>query len=160
MLLTRLRAEPRTEAGECLVRARGISPGTDHLELARRPVEARLDTADDAVTGEDREDVVAELALRLRDVHLEPVVEAEQRLGPVAVVDEPVEGGEEGDAVRHGIGAYLGMRLPAAFAEPHSESAEALRGEHSLGVAEGDLLDLRVPAFGEIPQPLSAGSSG
>ena len=44
---------------------------------------------------EDRQDVVAVLPLRLRHVHLEAVVEVEERLGAVAVVDQAVEGGEE-----------------------------------------------------------------
>ena len=43
----------------------------------------RLDAADDPVAGEDRQDVVAVLALRLRHVHLEPVAEVEERLGAV-----------------------------------------------------------------------------
>ena len=69
------------------------------------PVEARLDASDDAVADEDGQDVVAVLALRLRHVHLEAVVEVEERLGAVAVVDQPVERGEERDAVGHRVGA-------------------------------------------------------
>ena len=62
---------------------------------SRLAVEDGLDPPDDPVAAQDRQDVVAVLALRLRHVHLEPVVEAPERLGAVAVVDEPVERGEE-----------------------------------------------------------------
>ena len=54
-------------------------------------VEARLDPTDDPVADEDRQHVVAVLPLRLRDEHLQPVAEPEQRLGAVAIVDQPVE---------------------------------------------------------------------
>ena len=88
-------------------------------------VEARLRAADDLVADEERQHVVAVLALRLRDEHLEPVAEVPQRLGAVAVVDEAVEGGEEDGAV--GDGAVLGvrMRLPLALDELHALRAKA-----------------------------------
>ena len=47
-------------------------------ERPRSPVEAGIDGADDPVAGEDRHRVVAALSLRLRDVDLDRVVEAEQ----------------------------------------------------------------------------------
>ena len=54
-------------------------------------------------------------------------MEVEQRLGAVAVVDQPVEGGEEGDAVgNRGVGD-LGMRLPALRAS----AARRARGSAS-----------------------------
>src|SRR5262245_18315127 len=125
MLLTSLRAEPGTEARERLVGARRVAPRAQDLELVRRAVEARLDAAHDAVADENGEDVVAVLALRLRDVHLEPVAEVEERLGAIAVVDEPIERGQEGDPVRNRVGTDFGMRLPSTRTEPHPESSEA-----------------------------------
>ena len=51
----------------------------------------RLDPSDDPVAREQRQDVVPVLALRRGHVHLEPVAEVEQRLGPIAVVHEAIE---------------------------------------------------------------------
>ena len=53
--------------------------------------ERRLDAADDTVAFQDREDVVAVLALRLRHVHLEAVEEVPQLVRAGAVVDQLVE---------------------------------------------------------------------
>ena len=113
--VTRLRARRRgsREARERFVGARRVAPGAEHLERPRLPVEARLDATDEAVADEDREDVVAVLALRLRHVHLEAVVEVEERLGAVAVVDEAVERGEERDAVGDRAVGRVRVRLPA-----------------------------------------------
>ena len=66
----------------------------------RRPVERRVDATDQRGAVEDREHVVAVLALRLRDVHLEPVAEPEQLRGALSVVDEPVERREQDRARR------------------------------------------------------------
>src|SRR5438105_15866617 len=81
-----LGAEEGGEARERLVQPRGVAPSAEHLEPPRLAVEARLDAADELVADEDRQDVVAVLALRRRHVHLEPVAEAEERLGAGAVV--------------------------------------------------------------------------
>ena len=118
-------------------RSSGCSPGSHQtpltLERALLPVEDRLDAADEPVAVEDGQDVVAVLPLRRRDVHLEPVVEVPERLGAGAVVDEPVERGEERRAGRDR--RVLGLRVrdqPAAL-EPHAERAEALLREQLLG---------------------------
>ena len=62
--------------------------------------------------------------LRLRDVHLESVTEVEERLGTVAVVDQAIEGGEEGDAVGHRVVGDVRMCLPAFWRESYAERAE------------------------------------
>src|SRR5262249_9766179 len=69
--------------------------GLAFFSAAVRPAEA--------AAARDGRDVVAVRALRLRHVHLEPVAEAPEKLGAIAVVDEPVERGEKGHAVRHGL---------------------------------------------------------
>ncbi len=117
----------------------------------------RLDAADDPVAVQDRDDVVAVLALRLRHVHLEPVVEAPEELGARAVVDQPVERREERDAVRRdGAVRRVGMHLELAALEPHAERAEAQLVDQRLGLLPRQLLRLRVPALGEVPDALVA----
>ena len=103
---------------------------------------------------EDRQDVVAVFALRLRHVHLEAVAEVEERLRAVAVVDETVEGGEERDAIGDGRVRRVRMRLPALLRQPHALRAETLLREHTVGLARRHRLDRRIPALGEIPQSL------
>ena len=85
---------------------------------------ARLGAAGEAVADQQREHVVAVLALRGRHVHLQPVAEAEERLGPVPVVDQAVEGGEDGDPIEHVAVHRLGMRLEPPCREPDAERAE------------------------------------
>ena len=98
----------------------GLTPGSHQTPFTRSTPALRSCTGsirpDDPVAAQDRQDVVAVLALRGRDVHLEPVEEAPERLRPVAVVDEPVERREEGRARgRHGlvVGIRMGEQLPA-----------------------------------------------
>src|SRR5207249_6359384 len=71
-----------------------------YVEHAGLAVERRLDAADQPVAAQDRQHVVAVLALRLRHVHLEAVEEVPERLRPATVLDEAVEGGEERDPAR------------------------------------------------------------
>src|SRR2546425_3809745 len=71
-----------------------------HAQHAGLAIEHGIDATHEPVAAEDGQDVVPELPLRLRDVHLEPVVEPEQRLGPVTVVDESVERRQERHPVR------------------------------------------------------------
>ena len=111
---------------------------------------------DETVAFQDRQDVVAVLALRRRHVHLEPIAEAEQGLGPVAIVHEPVERRQHRDPVGHGLVAHLGMRDPLAFLEPDAERTEALLGEATLRLAQGHRLGLGVPALAEVPEALLA----
>jgi hypothetical protein len=118
-------------------------------------VEDGLDPADQLGTPEDREDVVAVLALRLGHEHFEPVVEAEQRLRPVAVVDQPVERREQ----RHPVGdvavGRVGVRLPAVGRRAHAEGAEPAFSEPALGLPQRQRLGLWEPPVGEVPQSLS-----
>src|SRR5262245_21955990 len=154
-----LRAEPRAEARQRLVGTRRVAPGAEHLELAGPPVEPRLDPADEPVADEDRQDVVAVLPLRLRHVHLEPVAEVEERFGAVAVVDQPVEGGEERHAIRDGAVHCIRVRLPSIGSEVDTERAEALLGALALGVTQRNPLGLGVPTLAEIPQALSVAAA-
>src|SRR4051812_39736831 len=134
-----------------------LPPRAKHAELARLPVVHRLDTADDTVAAQDRQHVVAVFALRLRDVHLQPVAEPPQRLGPVAVGDEPVERREEGDAVAERRVRGLRVREPAAaLLEPDTLRAEAPVVEDARRLAPAHRLALGIPALGEVPHPLPA----
>jgi predicted N-acetyltransferase YhbS len=62
----------------------------------RARVHGGIDPADEAVAVEDGEDVVAVAAGGFGDVDLHAEAEAEQALGPLAVDEEVVEGGEQG----------------------------------------------------------------
>src|SRR5438034_5869128 len=94
-----------------------------HVGLA---VEGRIDSSDQPVTPEDRQHVVAVLPLRLWDIHLEAIEEAEQRLRAVAVVDEPVERREERRAEWHPAVGRVRMGLPLPVHEPDPECAPPL----------------------------------
>ena len=134
-------------------------PCAEELKRARLPVESRFRAADDRVADEERQDVVAELALRLRDEHLEPVVEVPQRLGAVAVIDEAVEGRQEHGAVGHGTVDRVRVRLPLALDEPHALGAEAPLVADPLRHGHRNRLSLRPPARGEVPQALPAAAA-
>src|SRR5439155_15810120 len=135
--------------------SRGIAPGAEHLERASPAVKTRLGSADQMIAFEQRQDVVAELALRLRHVHLEPVVEAEQRFGSIAVVDEAVERGEERDAIRDGAVSGLRMCLPAVAGPPYPHRSPQTVLEQPFRLTQRERLGLRIPALGEVPQPLA-----
>ena len=111
---------------------------------------------DDSVAAQDREDVVAVLALRRRHVDLQAVAEAPQGLRAVAVVDEPVEGGEERRACRQDrtvVGVRVRKQLSAL---EHDAEGLALALHHSRpGLLPRDPLDRRIHAFGEIPDALA-----
>ena len=87
----------------------------------------RLGAADDAVADQERQDVVAVLALRLRHVHLEAVVEVPERLGAVAVVDEPVERREQRRAIGHRPVGRVGVGVPAASSSSRTPCARKRR---------------------------------
>ena len=99
-------------------------------------VEGGVDPADELVAVEDGQDVVAVAAGGLGDVDLQPELEAEQALGPLAVDDEVVEGREQG---RPGLpvaglealqqGQVVGVDIPGA-------------GPLGAVVGQADLLDL------------------
>src|SRR3954451_12661051 len=133
-----------------------LPPRAKHAELARLPVVHRLDTADDASPAQDRQHVVAVFALRLRNVHLQPVAEPPQRLGPVAVGDEPVERREEGDAVAERRVHGLRVCKPAALLQPDALRAEAPVVEDARRLAPAHRLGVGVPALGEVPHALPA----
>src|SRR3954453_14427345 len=87
----------RTEEGgelvQRLVEPGRVAPGAEQLERVPAAVEPRLRASGDAVAGEQREDVVAVLALRGGDVHLEPIAETEQRLRAITVGNRPGDRG-------------------------------------------------------------------
>ena len=91
----------------------GVAPRAEELEGLRLAVEAGLRSPDDAVADEERQHVVAVLALRLRHVHLEAVEEVEERVRAVAVVDQAVEGGEKRGAIGDGAVALRPDALPS-----------------------------------------------
>src|SRR6266576_6135024 len=137
---------------QCRVQPRGVAPGAEHLELPGLAVEARLDPTHDPVADEERQYVVTVLALRLGDVHLEPVAEAPQRLGPVAVLDEAVERREHCHAV--GRRAVRGgvMRDPFAALQPGAEPTAAALLELALRLAPGQRLRLGPDALRQVPE--------
>src|SRR5262249_32518730 len=91
--------------------------------------------------------------------HLEPVVEAEQRLGAVAVVDETVERREEPRPVRHR--PVVGVRVcdPLTLLKPDAECTKTLLSEEAFGLAQRNEVRLRPPTIGEIPQALAAATA-
>ena len=123
-------------------------------------VDDRLGPSDEAVADEERQDVVAVLALRRGDVHLEAVEEVPQRLGAVAVVDQAVERREQRRAV--GDRSVGGVRVgeQAALLEPDAERAEALLVERTPSLRLGHGVAGRVDPLGEIPEPLPPAPSG
>src|SRR5438067_2793806 len=155
------RVEEGGEAAERAVERHGLRPGLPvhgvDAKDAGLAIENGVDAPDQAIAAQNRQHVVAVLALRLRHVHLEPVVKPEQRLGPVTVVDEAVERGEKRRAGGHVAVARLRVHLPVSVDPADAERAPALLRQPSPGVGPGDVLDVTgVPALGEIPQPLLA----
>ena len=139
--------------------ARRVSPCAEHPERAGGPVEPRLGPPHEPVADEDREHVVAVLALGGRDVHLEAIAEAEERLGPVAVRDQLVERREQRDPVRDRAVLGVGVGVPPVALEADAARAEAELGEPAVGLAQRDALHVRVPPLGEVPQPLPAAAA-
>src|SRR5215467_9903832 len=116
--------QERGQRFERLVQPRGITPRTEQLERSRLAVEARFGTPNEAVADEQRQDVVAVLALGLRHVHLEPEAEVEERLGPIPVVDEAIERRKQRRAVRDVSVRDVRMRFPALLRVADAERAE------------------------------------
>ena len=83
-------------------------------------------------------------------------MKVEQRFRSRPVVDQPVERGEERDALPDVPSVQVRMRVPYAPYEAHARGAKSLLLEESLGLAQRHGLGLRVPAVGEIPEPLAA----
>src|SRR3954464_8726637 len=132
-----------------------FGPETLDPEHLRRAIESRLDPPDGPVTAQDRQDVVAVLPLRLRDVHLEPVEEVPERLGTIAVLDEPVERGEERDTAPDGAGVRVRMGDDPVPAELDALRAKPFLLENPPRLGERQRLGLRPDALGEIPQALA-----
>src|SRR5579859_555795 len=155
-----IRPDERGQAPERLVeidRTRALLPPHPlHAQRPVAPVEDRLDAPHEPVALEDREDVVAVLALRRRDVHLEPVEEIPEGLGPVAVVNQPVERRQERDAVGRRAVLGVGMREEPASVEAHAERAKASFLVQAPRLRQRQRLGLGIPAVGEIPDALLA----
>src|SRR6266550_5692756 len=150
-----LSPEEKFELHKHLVEPGGVSPGAEQFELSRLAIEARLGAADEPVAGQERQDVVAVLALRRRDVHLQSVVEVEERLGAIAVVHEAVERRQQRRPVGHRRVARVRVGVPLPLLQADTEGPEALLGEDLLGVAQRHRFGLRIPAAGEVPEPLA-----
>src|SRR3954464_10214500 len=65
----------------------GLGVDGEHLETAGLAVDREVAAGDEPLAVEHRQHEVAPLALRGRRVDLEPVAEAEQRLGAVAIAE-------------------------------------------------------------------------
>ena len=78
-----------------------LPPQPDDPEHARLSVVPRLDAPDQPVAEQDRQHVVAPASLGLGDVDLPDVVEVPQSAEQLAVPDEGIERGQEGDPRRH-----------------------------------------------------------
>src|SRR5262249_43606154 len=142
-----------------LVAGRGREGGVPvngfHGQAAALAVEAGIDPADPRAAAQNGEDVGAVLPLRLGHVHLEPVVEAEQLFGAVAVVDKPVERREEGDTSWNRAVGGIWMRHPFTGLEADAERSEALVGQPPLRLGQRYRLRLGIPTLGEVPETLS-----
>src|SRR5579871_1148763 len=157
------RPEPAGEARERPVEGRRLDallpPHALNVQLSRLAVVDGLDAPDHTVAAQDREHVVAVLALRLRNVHLEAVAKVPELLGPVAVVDELVERREERHATSHRAVFGVGMRIEPAAPQLDAACPEQLVVDQALCLAPRDALRLRVPPVREIPEPLLAAPS-
>ena len=85
-------------------------------------------------------------------------MEPEQRLRPVPIVDQPVEGREERDAVGNGAVERVRMRLPAPGRGAHAEGTKAPLRDRALGVPQRQRAGVREDALAEIPETLPARS--
>src|SRR5438105_1632527 len=99
----------RTASSSCVAGSSRSRPRT-----AGPAIEDRIDPPDQLLAVEDRQHVVAVLALRGRDVDLDPVPEPPELLGAVAVVDQPVERREQGRATANR--AVIRLRMYAQLA--------------------------------------------
>ena len=98
--------------------------------------------------------------LRLRDVHLEAVAEVEERFRAVAIVDEAIEGREKGDTVRDSAVICVWVCFPALRGEPYAERTKALLGEYPVRIPQPDVVDVRVPTLGKIPESVPIPAPG
>ena len=122
-------------------------------------VDRRVDPADQLSAAQNREDVVAELAFRQGDVHLEPVAEAEELRRALTVVDEPVEGREEDRAGLAPAALEHAAVHPAVAVEPRDARAPRSRpGRASEGRvgARRDAVELQ-PELRRRAMPLRRG---
>src|SRR4051812_11292826 len=152
-------AEPARELPQrTLDRVRtAFPPRAEDAQFACLPVVERLDTPDDVLAAENRQDVVPVLALRLRDVHLEAVEEVPEGKCAVPVVDQAVERRQEGDArSRYRAVGGVGVREEPSPAQLDAQRPEPLVLEPALRLRPRDSLGLRVPALGEVPETLPA----
>ena len=139
--------DQRVSVARALARLRAPRPRATCPPMRRAPRARRVLRSKPARSGrrggrrEDGENVVAVLALRLRHVHLEPVVEVAERLGPVAVVDEPVEGREERDTVGNRGVVDLGMRPPPLARSRTPSARKRFAAKARSAVAQRELLD-------------------
>src|SRR4030095_6149896 len=131
-----------------------LPPDAVDRERRRLSVVHHVDAAHDPVAAQDRQHVVPELTLRLRDVHLESVVEVPEELPAIAVVNEPVERREERDAVRHRIVRDLWVHVPPHTVLPDAERTSPLLFYQPLRLAPRRGLPGRKDALAEIPEPL------
>src|SRR4029077_11397109 len=90
--------ERRLESGPAFARRRLLPVEPPDLELSLLAVELRVETPDELLAVEEREDVVAEATLRGGHEGLEAVVEAEEPESALAVTDHRVERAQEAHA--------------------------------------------------------------
>ena len=156
------RREPAVELGSRASSSREVSPHAPSSSsapvLRSKRGSARPTTS---VAGEQRQDVVAVLALRLRDVHLEPVAKAPEGLRPVAVLDEAVERRQHRHAVRDRLVGDVRVCMPLAALQPDAERAKRRRARARARPRATSASRSRARrARAEIPEPVRADAPG
>src|SRR5680860_1345315 len=139
-----LRPQKSAQVGHYFVEASGVTPRPQQLKLTCLAIETRLGATDQAVADEYREHVIAELALLLRNIHLEPVAKLEQSLGPSPAVHKAVERGQERGALGDGSVTDPGVRVPLSLVEPDSEGTESLFRKRTLSFGERHRFGFRI----------------
>ena len=102
-----------------------------------------------------RHDEVAVLPLGTRHVDFQPEAKPEQGLGPLAIVDQPVERREERRSP-HGPGIRVGMCAPAASIPYNAQRAKPTFRKVRIGLIVREWLDPRIPSPREVPETLRA----
>jgi hypothetical protein len=110
----------------------GLRPGALHQHCPVGAVGLEVDTSDQLVAEQERQHVVAVLALRGRGVDLDPVLEAEGPQGSVSGPDNRVEWAQQGASADPAPQTRLGMEVRRAVPLSHGDGQQATF-RHELG---------------------------
>ena len=127
--LKRLGNEPEPGVSDTAVRIGVVlDVRRPYAEDPRGAIGLEVDPPDQAVAEQERQHVVAVHPLLLGHVDLDPVVEAEQVLGPRPLPDHGVEGAQQraGVHLARQPGVLVEVRRPAPSLDPHGQQLAGL----------------------------------